>query len=98
MRCWVRAVAVWLCGMAEGLVTADFAVGKRYVYANDRPLLVADRDGRAGHIAVGLGLGALMGGGIEAVRQYMATGHIESWGRIATAAAGGAIAGSFVTA
>jgi hypothetical protein len=39
-----------------------------------------------------------VGGGIEAARQYAATGRIEDWGRVSAAAAGGAVAGAIQTA
>ena len=33
--------------------------------------------------------GGLIGGSVEAARQYVATGKVEDWGRVGAAAAGG---------
>jgi RHS repeat-associated protein len=83
------------------LLTEDFAAANPYAYAKDSPLVASDRDGRFFQLAsgaVGAVLGAITGGGIEAARQYLASGRVESWGRVAAAATGGAISGAIVGA
>lgn len=82
----------------EQYVTADFAAGNAYAYANLRPTIAADRDGQFWHIAAGAAVGALIGGGVEAARQYVSTGKVEDWGRVGSAAAGGAVAGTVAAA
>jgi hypothetical protein len=39
------------------------------------------------------GVGALVGGGAEALNQYLRTGSVQ-WGKVGTAALGGAVAGN----
>ena len=78
----------------EQYVTAEFAAANPYAYANLRPVVAADRDGQFWHIAAGAAVGALVGGGVEAVRQYASTGKVEDWGRVAAAAGGGAVSGA----
>ena len=82
----------------ERLVGAEFAAANPYAYANQTPLIAADRDGRFWHIAVGAAVGALIGGGGEAYAQYHEYGHIEDIGRIGAAAAGGAVGGAIMAA
>lgn len=90
-----RRVSVLVAVTApERLVTADFAAANPYAYAKQSPLLAADRDGHFWHVAIGAALGALIGGGMEAGRQYFAHGKVEDWGRVGAAAAGGAVAGT----
>jgi RHS repeat-associated protein len=103
-RFYSPSLGVWSRGdpygltSPEHLVTEDFAASNPYVYAKDSPLLVADRDGHFWNIAAGAFVGALMGGGIEAGRQYWSTGRIESWGRVGAAASGGGISGMLLAA
>jgi filamentous hemagglutinin len=94
---WTRADPFGVTS-PEHFVTADFAASNPYAYAKDSPLLVADRDGHFWNIAIGAAVGGLVGGGVEAGRQYWATGRIESWGRIGAAASGGAISGAITAA
>jgi RHS repeat-associated protein len=94
---WTRADPFGVTS-PEHFVAADFAAANPYAYAKDSPLLVADRDGHFWNIAIGAAVGGLVGGGIEAGRQYWATGRIESWGRIGAAASGGAISGAMTAA
>lgn len=62
-----------------------------YTYANGNPVRLTDPDGRWVHIAVGAGIGALVGAGIEGYRQYRA-GEFSAL-RLGGAALGGAVAG-----
>jgi RHS repeat-associated protein len=82
----------------EQYVTAEFAAANPYAYANLRPVVAADRDGQFWHIAAGAVAGGLIGGGIEAARQYLEHGKIESWGRLGAATAGGVAAGTLSAA
>jgi RHS repeat-associated protein len=82
----------------EKLVTADFAAANPYAYARQSPLLAADRDGHFWHVAIGAAVGALMGGGMEAGRQYFTEGRVSDWGRVGAAAAGGGVAGAITAA
>lgn len=72
---------------------ADFGAVNAYAYSNLNPIGAKDPDGEFWHLVAGAAGGALIGGGIEAARQYMATGKVEDWGRVRAAAAGGAVAG-----
>jgi RHS repeat-associated protein len=80
------------------LVTADFAAANPYAYANQTPLMAADRDGHFPQILAGAFAGALIGGGAELVHQLLEHGRIESYGRIGCAAAGGAVSGAIFAA
>jgi RHS repeat-associated protein len=82
----------------ERLVTEDFGAANPYAYAKNSPLLAADRDGHFWHIAVGAAIGGLMGGALEAGRQYIADGRVSDWGRVGAAAGGGALSGAIVAA
>lgn len=82
----------------ERLVAEDFAAANPYAYAKDSPLIAADRDGQFWHVAIGAGIGFLVGGGIEAARQYYTTGKVSEPGRILAAATGGAVNGALVAA
>jgi RHS repeat-associated protein len=103
-RFYAADLGVWTSGdplavtAPEQLVTEDFAAANPYAYAKDSPLLAADHDGHFWHIAIGAAVGALIGGGIEAGRQYLATGRIEDWGRVRGAAAGGGVSGAIMAA
>jgi RHS repeat-associated protein len=80
------------------LVTADFAAANPYAYANQTPLIAADRDGHFWHIIVGALVGGVIGAGVELYAQYHEHGRIEDVGRVGAAFAGGAIAGAITTA
>jgi RHS repeat-associated protein len=63
-----------------------------YTYSNDNPVRLTDPDGQWVHIAVGAGIGALIGAGIEGYHQYK-SGEFNGM-RLLGAAAGGAVAGA----
>jgi RHS repeat-associated protein len=77
---------------------AQFGAANPYAYANLNPVTAIDPDGEFWHIVAGAAIGAVVGGGIEAARQYVSTGKVEDWGRVGAAAAGGAVAGIVQTA
>jgi RHS repeat-associated protein len=77
---------------------ADFGAVNAYAYSNLNPIGAKDPDGEFWHIVAGAAVGALIGGGVEAARQYMATGKVEDWGRVGAAAAGSAVAGALTAA
>ena len=68
-----------------------------YSYVNNRPLAYVDPDGDVPIPAitggVGAGVGALVGGGFEALKQFRQDGRITNWGKIGTAAGGGFLSG-----
>ena len=82
----------------ERLIGTEFGAGNPYGYANQTPVVAADQDGHFWHIVAGAAIGAVIGGGIEAVRQYAETGKVEDWGRVAMAAGGGAVSGAVTAA
>jgi RHS repeat-associated protein len=68
-----------------------------YAYVENKPVVANDPDGRAINFiaaAVGAGIGALVGGAIEAGRQYVTTGQVSDWGAVGASAAGGAVSGA----
>lgn len=68
-----------------------------YTYVESRPIVAYDPDGRALNLiaaAVGAGVGALIGGGIEAGKQLVTEGSVTSWTKVGASAAGGAVAGA----
>jgi RHS repeat-associated protein len=77
---------------------ADFGAVNAYAYSNLNPIGAKDPDGEFWHMVAGAAVGALIGGGVEAARQYMATGKVEDWGRVGAAAGGGAVAGGLTAA
>jgi RHS repeat-associated protein len=82
----------------EALIGTEFGAANPYGYANQTPVVAADQDGHFWHIVAGAAIGAVIGGGIEAVRQYAETGKVEDWGRVAQAAGGGAVSGAVTAA
>jgi RHS repeat-associated protein len=68
-----------------------------YSYVNNRPLSYVDPGGDVPIPVItgagGAGVGALVGGGFEAWRQYAKDGRVTSWGKVRTAAGGGFISG-----
>jgi RHS repeat-associated protein len=94
---WTSADPVALTEPAR-LVTAEFAAANPYAYANQTPLIAADRDGHMPQLLAGALFGAAIGGGAELLSQYLEHGRIESIGKVGAAAAGGAVAGVITTA
>ena len=82
----------------EKQITAEFGAAHPYAYANHRPVLAVDEDGKFWHIAAGAGGGAVWAGASEALSQYLEHGKIVDGGRVCAAAAGGAITGALVAA
>jgi RHS repeat-associated protein len=103
-RFYAPDLGVWTSGdpvainTPEQSATEQFGTANPYAYANLNPTTATDPDGEFWHIAIGAGIGALVGGGVEAAKQYYATGHIEDWGRVAAAAGGGAVSGAITAA
>jgi RHS repeat-associated protein len=77
---------------------ADFGAVNAYAYANLSPIGARDPNGEFWHIVAGAAIGALIGGGMEAAHQYIATGKVEDWGKVGTAAVSGAVAGAVTAA
>ena len=69
--------------------SAQFAAANPYAYSNLNPVIAVDNDGNFWHIIAGAIVGAVVGGGVEAARQYITTGKVDDWGRVGSAAAGG---------
>jgi RHS repeat-associated protein len=94
---WTIADPV-LLNAPEKVAGEQFGTANPYAYANLNPVIAVDNDGNFWNILIGAGIGILVGGGVEAARQYMATGRVESWGRVVAAAAGGAVSGAIIGA
>ena len=94
---WTIADPVLING-PERTVGEQFATANPYVYCNLNPIVAVDNDGNflqyLASIAGSALVGALIGSGAEAVRQYVANGRIEDWGRVGAAGVGGGIAGA----
>ncbi len=107
-RFYSHALGFWTSGdpvavdEPERYVGAEFGAANPYAYVNLTPLIAVDKDGEFLQIIAGaLGgalLGAAIGGGIEAARQYVSTGKVEDWGRVGAASFGGAISGAIIGA
>jgi RHS repeat-associated protein len=103
-RVYAPDLGIWTSGdpvlvnAPEKVATSDFATANPHAYANLNPIAAADEDGHFWHILAGAAIGAVVGGGIEAARQYIANGKIEDWGRVGAAAAGGAVSGALTAA
>jgi len=68
----------------------------RYSYCYNNPVGYEDPDGHTPLLvtaAIGAGVGALIGGGIVAYKQYKATGSVSDWKAVGKAAAVGAVVG-----
>ncbi len=68
-----------------------------YGYVFDNPVKYNDPDGRCPTCiaaAIGAGVGALVGGAIEAGSQYIENGEVSDWGAVGGAAAQGAVTGA----
>ncbi len=103
-RFYSHALGFWTSGdpvavdEPERYVGAEFGAANPYAYANLTPSVAVDKDGEFWHIVAGAVVGAALGGGIEAARQYISTGKVEDWGRVGAAAGGGFIAGGIIAA
>lgn len=76
----------------ERQITAEFAAAHAYAYANQRPLVAVDRDGRYWQY-VAAGAGVLVGGGLEVMRQYYQYGSVQKWTLVGGFAAAGGLVG-----
>jgi len=103
-RFYAPDLGVWtisdplLINQPQKATNAQFATANPYAYSNLNPVVAVDNDGNFWHIIAGAVIGAAIGGGVEAARQYIAHGKVEDWGRVGAAAAGGAISGIIQTA
>src|SRR3546814_14062225 len=65
--------------------SGDMRFFNRYAYAFNNPYKFTDPDGRCPTCAVGAGIGALIGGGVELYKQ---TGGFKSWNNLTGRALG----------
>jgi RHS repeat-associated protein len=75
----------------------DPATSQPYIYVQNKPVVAHDPDGKVINFAaalIGAGVGAVVGGGIEAARQYLTTGKVSDWKAVGASAAGGAVSGA----
>ncbi|MDX2053372.1 MAG: RHS repeat-associated core domain-containing protein [Polyangiaceae bacterium] len=102
-RFYSHQLGFWISGdpvavdEPELYLGAEFGAANPYAYANLTPMVARDSSGEFWQILVGAGIGAVVGGGLEAFRQYSETGHITDLGRIGAATAGGAVGGALAT-
>lgn len=68
-----------------------------YAYAHNNPLSWHDPDGQFAHIAIGAGIGAIMGGGMYALSCWL-TGEEFSWAKFGVATVAGAASGAVAAA
>jgi RHS repeat-associated protein len=100
LRAHAPDLGVWTSPDPEALAAPerglddDFAANNPYAYASQTPVVARDEEGEWVQVAVGAGIGAVLGGGVEAYRQYREHGHIESWGKVAGQAGVGAVSGA----
>ena len=103
-RFYAPDLGVWTIGdpvainSPNATVGDEFAAANPYAYSNLNPVIATDPDGNFWHIVGGAVAGALIGGGIEAARQYIVDGKVHDVGRIAAAAGGGAVSGAITAA
>jgi len=103
-RVYAPDLGIWTAGdpvlvnEPERVATAEFATANPYAYANLNPVAAADGDGHFWHILAGAAIGAVIGGGVEAARQYVSTGKVEDWGRVGAAASAGLVGGALTAA
>ncbi len=64
----------------QGFVESSLHSSNRYAYANNNPYKFVDPNGESPVLIV-MGIGALVGGGVNAAMQYYATGDVQ-WGGI----------------
>ncbi|MFV2059535.1 MAG: RHS repeat domain-containing protein [Gammaproteobacteria bacterium] len=73
------------------------ALFQSYEYVENRPVVANDPNGKFLNLitaAIGTVVGAVVGGAIEAGRQYITTGKVSDWKAIGASAAGGAVSGA----
>jgi len=78
--------------------SGDWRHFNRYAYAYNNPFKFTDPDGRAAHIAIGGGVGALFGGGMELYRQLRTDGRVSSWTNVGIETAKGGVVGALTAA
>ena len=78
--------------------SGDLRFFNRYAYAFDNPYTFNDPDGRAAHVAIGAGVGALFGGGMEIYRQLHKDGKVSNWKNVGLETGKGAIVGGLTAA
>ena len=78
--------------------SGDWRHFNRYAYAYNNPFKFTDPDGRAAHIAIGGGVGALFGGGMELYRQLRTDGRVTSWTNVGIETAKGGVVGALTAA
>ncbi|MEU9662852.1 DUF4951 domain-containing protein [Streptomyces chartreusis] len=93
-----RFYAPWL-GRWTSCDPAGVSAGlNRYEYVQGRPIVANDPDGAFLNFivqaVVGAAIGAVVGGGVEAIRQLVTEGRVSDWKRVGAAAAGGAVTGA----
>ncbi|HEV3191625.1 MAG TPA: RHS repeat-associated core domain-containing protein, partial [Polyangiaceae bacterium] len=88
---WTSADPIAVEDPARAIGSAHGAVNP-YGYAGQTPTVATDEHGHWWQIALGVAVGAAVGGAAEALRQYSESGHITDWGRVANHAAVGAAA------
>ncbi|HEY7275501.1 MAG TPA: SpvB/TcaC N-terminal domain-containing protein [Trebonia sp.] len=82
---------------APDAAPADPSLAQPYLYVENKPVAATDPDGAAINLiaaVVGAGVGALIGGAMEAGRQYLTTGKVSDWKAVGASAAGGAVSGA----
>ncbi len=103
-RVYAPDLGIWTIGDPvlvtdpERVATGEFATANPYAYANLNPVAATDENGNFWNLVAGVAIGAVLGGGIEAARQYVANGKIEDWGRVKAMAAAGAVTGLITAA
>ncbi|MDX2053374.1 MAG: toxin TcdB middle/N-terminal domain-containing protein [Polyangiaceae bacterium] len=99
-RFYSHQLGFWISGdpvavdEPERYLGAEFGAANPYAYANLTPMVARDSKGEFWQILVGAGVGALVGGGLEAFRQYSESGSVSDFGRVAAATGGGCVAGA----
>nr|MCU0687149.1 polymorphic toxin-type HINT domain-containing protein [Polyangiaceae bacterium] len=100
LRALAPDLGVWTSPDPEALASPErglsdnLAANNPYAYANQTPLVARDEDGEWAQVAIGAGIGAVLGGGVEAYQQYKEHGRVESWGKVVGQAGVGAVSGA----
>ncbi|GEM_PF-803436 len=102
-RFYSHQLGFWISGdpvavdEPERYLGAEFGAANPYAYANLTPMVARDSSGEFWQIAIGAGVGALVGGGLQAFVQIRESGRVTDWGRVGAAVAGGAVGGALAT-